>query len=202
MDIPFLFTFQIPALVARADTTTTSSFSFTVGASQEASPRAQAQARYRERHKDDERDKARQRMHRLRERRKEEHEAHIRRQAASALLCQTPLFARYKTHVQRHIGPLYGEAADPAYIEAMNRFRSKGGPPFDQEDAAFILKYSTPHSEQGPPPSQVAIDEYVPCLTPVAVVLMQNNRTTFQRFITALRHPSLTLAYCGGLFGR
>ncbi|KAJ7141822.1 hypothetical protein C8R46DRAFT_1046672 [Mycena filopes] len=95
--------------------------------------RAQSQAKYREAHRTEEREKARARMHRLRELRK-----------ASENLRASPLFARYRLHVQRHLGVINQHRDDPTWLAALERFRYRDAErPYDREDAMFILQSET-----------------------------------------------------------
>ncbi|KAJ7896174.1 hypothetical protein B0H13DRAFT_2338503 [Mycena leptocephala] len=115
-----------------------------------AGGRAEAQARYRACHQEMEREKAQRRMQQLRQGRQGEETERIRRQASSELLRSTALFARYRLHVDRHLGAVHGDTADPEFAAAFDHFRFKGGPPFDREDAVFLLTHATAERTSAP----------------------------------------------------
>ncbi|KAJ7915944.1 hypothetical protein B0H13DRAFT_1871566 [Mycena leptocephala] len=109
--------------------------------------RAEAQARYRARNREAKCERARRRMQQLREGRKDEEMERLRRQASSERLRST-------LHVERHLGAVYGDPADPDFEAAFDRFRFKGGPPFDREDAIFLLTHATAQPTSAPPGSE------------------------------------------------
>ncbi|KAJ7441780.1 hypothetical protein B0H11DRAFT_1932710 [Mycena galericulata] len=125
--------------------------SFAASPSKTPNAHAAAQARYRSRNRDREQEQARERMRRTREER-------VRRRTSSEQLRASPLFARYRQHVERHGGPLWVNRQDPdLYLAALARFRGKGGPPFDRDDAVFILHHSHP-DPPGPVPNDADVD--------------------------------------------
>ncbi|KAJ7919399.1 hypothetical protein B0H13DRAFT_2320389 [Mycena leptocephala] len=115
--------------------------------------RAEAQARYRARNREAERERARRRMQQLREGRKDEEMERLdgRRRRSTTIRA---LFARYRLHVERHLGAVYGDPADPDFEATFDRFRFKGGPPFDREDAIFLLTHATAQPTSAPPGSE------------------------------------------------
>ncbi|KAJ7720538.1 hypothetical protein B0H16DRAFT_1792742 [Mycena metata] len=115
---------------------------------------AVTQSQYRARNAEAERERGRQRMRRLRESRRA-------RAASSERLRSTPEFARYRVHVERHRGAVYGwYDTDPAYHAAYDRFRFRQAPhEFNREDALFLLHHATPQ-----PPEQVMEEEIELCL--------------------------------------
>jgi hypothetical protein len=58
------------------------------------------------------------------------------------------------------LGAVYGDPADPDFEAAFDRFRFKGGPPFDREDAIFLLTHATAQPTSAPPGSE-DIERYV-----------------------------------------
>ncbi|KAJ6547266.1 hypothetical protein B0H19DRAFT_1075171 [Mycena capillaripes] len=108
---------------------------------------AKAQARYRDRNKETERKKAQLRMRTLHGSRNEEDASPLRKVSSkrlrSTLIVCRALFARYKLHVQKHCDPIYGNLGDPDFLAAFDHFRYSSGPPFDREDAIFLLMHRT-----------------------------------------------------------
>ncbi|KAJ7749886.1 hypothetical protein B0H16DRAFT_1724776 [Mycena metata] len=71
-----------------------------------------------------------------------------------------PEFARYREHVERHRGVVYGYLSDPVYRAGFDRFRFKDGAfEFDREDAIFVLQHATPH-----PTAEVSEEDITSCL--------------------------------------
>ncbi|KAJ7468407.1 hypothetical protein B0H11DRAFT_1920991 [Mycena galericulata] len=144
----FACSFSPADLAVSAAPTYTSSFS--ASPIKIAGPRAEAQARYRARNPERELEKARGRMKRLRDER-------LRRRESSEYLRATPLFKRYRLHVQKHRKIIYVDNANPALFRAQwARFQEKGGPPFDRDDAIFILRHAA-ENPPGPHPSEEEI---------------------------------------------
>jgi hypothetical protein len=58
------------------------------------------------------------------------------------------------------LGAVHGDTADPEFEAAFNRFRFKGGPLFDREDAIFLLTHMMAERTSAPPES-AEIDRWV-----------------------------------------
>ncbi|KAJ7439435.1 hypothetical protein B0H11DRAFT_1934584 [Mycena galericulata] len=101
--------------------------------------RAETQARYRARHRESEQAKARERMRRLRESCREV-------DVSSEVLRASSVFARYRIYLREHIVKIW---TDDANVEAWNaewqRICNKEGPPFNRQDAIFLLRHDHPN---------------------------------------------------------
>ncbi|KAJ7106099.1 hypothetical protein C8R43DRAFT_963427 [Mycena crocata] len=132
------FTFAWPVLHDSVENTrgaNTALFTtFEAGAERTTSSRTAAQARYRAKNREAEQQKARRRMRVLRDRR-----------ASSERLRASPLFEKYRRHVERHLHPIYGNRADPEFMAAWDAFRFRDAP-FDRDNARFAVQYSSPVS--------------------------------------------------------
>ncbi|KAJ7429367.1 hypothetical protein B0H11DRAFT_1945158 [Mycena galericulata] len=138
--------------------------SFSASPSKIPQPRAEAQARYRARNPEREQQKARDRMKHLRAER-------LRRRQSSERLRASPIFLRYRLHVHKHRGIIYAEHENPELYRAqLARFMEKGGPPFDPDDAIFILKHAA-ENPPGPHPSEEEVERRLRELNQCILVL-------------------------------
>ncbi|KAJ7438646.1 hypothetical protein B0H11DRAFT_2254459 [Mycena galericulata] len=118
---------------------------------------ARNQARYREKHKEREQEKARLRMQRLRSGDKKAHD--MIRAMSSEEVRASALFARYRIYLQRHALKVFCDTSDmQAWEASWDRFSSRDGPPFDRQDAAFLLRHSHPNFH-APAPTDAEIDK-------------------------------------------
>ncbi|KAJ7429709.1 hypothetical protein B0H11DRAFT_1944315 [Mycena galericulata] len=130
--------------------------SFSISPTKPDAGRARNQARYREKHKEREQEKARLRMQCLRSGDKKAHD--MIRAMSSEEVRASALFARYRIYLQRHALKVFCDTSDmQAWEASWDRFSSRDGPPFDRQDAAFLLRHSHPNFH-APAPTDAEID--------------------------------------------
>ncbi|KAJ7436475.1 hypothetical protein B0H11DRAFT_2256183 [Mycena galericulata] len=138
--------------------------SFAVNPTTTPKTRAETQARYCARNREREQEKARERMQRSRDDK-------LRRRVSSEQLRASPLFARYRRHVEGHLGTIWCDRANiEMYLARLAHFRESGGPPFDREDAMFLLQHAQPNPP-GPIPSEADIVRYLDELNRCSLVI-------------------------------
>ncbi|KAJ7487249.1 hypothetical protein B0H11DRAFT_1913414 [Mycena galericulata] len=129
--------------------------------------RAETQARYRARHKESEQAKARERMRRLRVTRKE-----VDVSSEDLRARRSAVFARYRVYLRKHTVKIWTDHDNvEQWNAAWQRFCDKEGPPFDRQDAVFLLRHDHPNPNPGSWPTDEEIDRRLQKLNNCDVVL-------------------------------